>query len=76
MRQVKCKSGIKGWQERLQKNYNNDFTQFEAYCETYNIHGRLGYKTPESAWRANPLIQGSVNPGDLCVVKRYKNKKK
>lgn len=69
MKTVICKSGIKGWQQSLRKNYNNNLAQFKAYCDTYQIHSRLGYSTPEEAWEANPVIQGSTNPGDLRVVK-------
>ena len=65
---TKCKSGLTGWQCKLQKNYEN-FLQFEAYCETYNIHKRLGFKTAMEAWSKNPVIRGSVLPDDLEVVK-------
>lgn len=67
MRTVKCKSGITGWQTKLRNNYTN-FEEFAEYCNTYNIHGRLGYKKPETAWKANPIIQGSTNPSDLRKV--------
>lgn len=68
MEQVKCKSGIMGWQCKLQENYDNSFEQFQSWCETHNIHTRLGYKTPESAWKNNPIIQGSTEPSDLRKV--------
>ena len=67
MRKVKCKSGIVGWQNRLQKNYSS-FSEFESYCETYQIHSRLGFKTALEAWETNPIIQGSTIPSDLRVV--------
>ena len=73
MKQVKCKSGITGWQCKLQKNYHN-FEEFERYCEVWAIHTRLGYKTIKGCWKANPTIQGSVNPSDLRVVKPKKKK--
>jgi hypothetical protein len=60
---IKCQSGLKGWQARLQEVYA-DFESFQAYAETYEIHTKLGYKTPVTAWRANPIMQGSVEPGD------------
>ena len=68
MEQVKCKSGILGWQCKLQENYDNSFEQFQDWCETHNIHTRLGYKTPESAWKNNPTIQGSTEPSDLRKI--------
>ena len=68
MRQVITKSGIKGWQDKLRKVYKS-FEEFEAYCEVYNIHKRLGFKNIKGAWRVNPTIQGSVNPSDLKRVK-------
>jgi hypothetical protein len=67
MKQVKCKSGLTGWQCRLQKNYTS-FEEFKAYSETYGIHQRLGFKSAEEAWDKNPTIQGSTEPSDLCVV--------
>jgi len=67
MKHVKCKSGIQGWQCRLQKNYA-DFEEFEQYAELRDLHTRIGYATPKDAWLANPLIQGSVIPDDFCKV--------
>ena len=65
---VICKSGVTGWQTKLQRNYES-FEEFAGYCETFNIHKRLGYKTPANAWKRNPTIQGSVIPSDLRKVK-------
>jgi hypothetical protein len=53
----------------LRKNYK-DFEEFKAYAEMYGLHVRLGYKTPETAWRFNPRIQGSTNPADFKRVPR------
>ena len=64
---VKCKSGHIGWRAKLQENYSN-FSEFEAYSSTYGIASSLGYKTAKGAWRANPLIEGSVIPEDLRRV--------
>lgn len=64
---VKCKSGVTGWRNRLRKNYAN-FEEFEMYSEIYGISRRLGYKSAKTAWRANPMIEGSVNPDDLRKV--------
>ncbi len=66
---VKCRSGLRGWQSHLREVYRS-YDEFTAYAETYGVHLSLGYKTPESAWRANPLVQGSVHPGDYCKVVR------
>jgi hypothetical protein len=66
---VICKSGLMGWQGKLQDQYK-DFTEFESFCRIYNNHIQLGYKTPASAWRANPTIQGSTNPSDYRKVEK------
>lgn len=73
--QVKCKSGLTGTRERLQARYQT-LESFRNWADTYGIHTRLGYKTIEGCWRANPLIESSVNPSDLRVVKRYRRKVK
>ena len=70
---VKCKSGITGSQYRLQDSYV-DFEIFKEYCDIWNIHGRLGFKSPIRLWNKNPLIQSSTNPADLCIVKPKKKK--
>lgn len=67
MKRVICKSGIEGWQCRLQKNYSS-FEDFEYYAELRGLHTRLGYNTPIEAWEANPQIRGSINPDDYCKV--------
>ncbi len=59
----KCDSGITGWKGKLQDQYEN-FEDFEHCCGIFNNHERLGYKTPQEAWDANPVIQGSVIPSD------------
>lgn len=65
MKQVRCKSGVTGWQSKLRKVYDNSFEQFKRLCDIYGLHTRLGYKSPETAWRYNPTIQGSVIPSDF-----------
>jgi hypothetical protein len=67
VRTVTCKSGLEGWQCHLRENYDG-LEEFVAYCETYGIHTRLGFETPEEAWKANPVVQGSTDPEDLCKV--------
>lgn len=68
MKQVQCKSGFKGWQNRLRKNYDS-FEEFEYYSSIYGIHSRLGYKSAQEAWESNPLIRGSIIPSDLEVIR-------
>ena len=65
---VRCKSGIMGYRNRLRHNYTS-FGEFEASCEIYGLHIRLGYKSPETAWRYNPMIEGSVTPSDFRRVR-------
>lgn len=72
MKEVICKSGIKGWRGHLRKNYV-DFDCFSHFSEIYNLHKRLGYDTAEEAWEANPIIEGSVNASDFRNVSVKKN---
>jgi len=67
MKQVTCKSGIKGSRERLSSGYK-DFEEFKCYSDIYCIAERLGYDSPEDAWKDNPVIESSVIPSDLRVV--------
>lgn len=63
MRHIRCRSGLRGWQARLRDVYST-FTEFADYCFIYNNHARLGFSSPDEAWEANPVVQGSVNPAD------------
>ncbi|MGC2234078.1 MAG: hypothetical protein WBA09_21440, partial [Candidatus Acidiferrum sp.] len=56
------------WKMRLQDSYDGDFKQWEAYDRVYNLAQRLGFKSAQEAWQANPTIQGGVNPADFSVV--------
>lgn len=67
IKSVICKSGIKGWQARVQENWSS-LEELQGYDENYGIASRLGYETAEKLWEDNPIIQGSTNPSDLCVV--------
>jgi hypothetical protein len=51
------------WRDKLQNVYS-DFEEFNDYNEIYNLAKRLGFKSAEEAWDANPTIQGSTEPGD------------
>ena len=64
---VICKSGIEGWQGKLKSNYKN-FKEFKSFCDIYCISERLGFETPEEAWKTNPTIQCSVQPDDLRII--------
>lgn len=52
---------------KLKKIYSN-FDEFNRYCEVYGIHTRIGYNSPEEAWKANPTIEGGINPSSLKRV--------
>lgn len=67
MKTVTCKSGVKGWQGKLQAQYST-FVEFQAYSDMYGLHTRLGFLTPELAWQANPTVRGSVVPEDYQIV--------
>lgn len=67
MERVVCESGLQGWQQRLRDVYESE-GEFEQYCSIYGNHIRLGFNSPEEAWDANPLIEGSVEPSDYRVV--------
>lgn len=64
---VTTKSGLDGWQGRLQDQYD-DFDSFCHYDEMYGLAAKLGFWGPGAAWQCNPLVQGSTNPGDFCRV--------
>ena len=67
MKQVKCKSGLTGSQEKLQDRYT-DFKDFKNWSRIYNLHRRLGYVSMSGAWASNPTIQSSTEPSDLARV--------
>ena len=67
--EVLLKSGHTGWRSRLKASYSS-LSEFRAYCEIYGAHKRLGYKTPEDAWKANPVVEGGVMPSDYRKAKQ------
>lgn len=67
VKRVKCESGVTGWQARVQEIYDS-LSEFKSYSDMYGIARRLGYSTASACWRANPVIQGSINPSDLKKV--------
>ena len=66
--EVRCQSGLRGWRTRLQKNYAS-LAEFVSYARIFSLHERLGYETPTEAWKANPVIEGSVKPSDFRKVR-------
>lgn len=68
LKRVTCRSGLNGCQRRLHEDYA-DLEEFRNYSRMYGIAKRLGFRSAISAWRANPLIEGSVEPSDLRRVK-------
>lgn len=56
-----------GWRQRLRKLYDS-LSEFRSYSSMYGIHRRLGYKSAAAAWKADPMIEGSVIPSDLRRV--------
>ncbi len=71
MKTVKCQSGVTGWQDKLRKVYGT-LDAFTRWSEVYGIHVRLGYITAKHAWNDDPVIEGSIVPSDLRVVKSGK----
>lgn len=65
---VRCKSGVMGWQGKIQDIYK-DFNEFDLYCNIYHIHTKLGFKNPLVMWTSNVRLRGSMNPNDLELVK-------
>jgi hypothetical protein len=68
-KRVRCRSGLMGTQNHLRAPYAS-FEEFEAWSETYGLHTRLGFETPQEAWAANPIVQSSVEPSDFRVVRQ------
>jgi hypothetical protein len=63
------------WQARLHDVYNNNYEEFKLYAEMYGLVERLGYESAHEAWSENPMISGSVEPGDYKKVKESKQLK-
>jgi hypothetical protein len=61
---VRCHSGLMGWRTRLRNNYSS-FADWEYNSDMWGLCNRLGYGTAENAWIANPVVEGSTNPGDF-----------
>ena len=58
---------MKTWKLKLRSNYST-FAEWREYSKMYDLAARLGFSDEQAAWDANPMIQGSVNPGDFKVV--------
>ena len=61
------------WHRRLQDSYSS-LEEWVGYCISYALNTRLGFETPEMAWEANPMIQGSTNPADFGLYKPNKKR--
>jgi hypothetical protein len=58
-----------GWRDRVRDVYSS-VEELEAYDETHGILRRLKWDgDAQSLWDANPMLAGSVNPGDLRIVR-------
>ena len=66
---MKGKSGAKLWTARVQKNYAS-LAECRYYNRVYGIAKRLGFRSAKALWEANPVIGGSSNPIDLCIVRK------
>jgi len=70
---VRCQSNLIGYRTRLQNNYKN-FKEWESYSSAYGLAKRLGFNdeiqpfAAMKAWKANPVIEGSINPSDFRKV--------
>lgn len=64
---VRTRSGIWGWRSRLRTQYATpkEFAMYDLYN---GLARRLGYRSPRTAWQANPVIEGSVRPDDYRRV--------
>ena len=60
-------TGLRGHQFRLQDEYVN-FAEFKNCAEIYWNHWKLGFSTPEACWKADPVVQCTVDPRDYCRV--------
>ncbi len=56
------------WQSTLHENYDDDFGQWLEYSDMYGLARKLGFTTAEEAWKANPTVQGSIDPQDFRIV--------
>lgn len=55
---------------KLKDNYNN-FEEWLAYSQTYGLAARLGFKSEEAAWEANPTVQMNSSLGVYRAKKEW-----
>ena len=67
---VVCNSGEIGMQQRFKSIYD-DYEDFLVFNKMFNIAKRLGYDNPKKLWDDNPIVQGSTNPSDFKIVKKW-----
>ncbi len=59
----------------LHENYES-FEEFVEYDKIYSISSRLGYKSAEAAWRANPKYALNLSNNKLIKVSPKDKQKK
>ena len=59
------------YQERLRTTYASE-AEWLRYSETYGLAERLG-KDAHTLWIENPLLQGSTNPDDFCIIREKRS---
>ena len=64
IKKITMKSGLAGYQCFLHDSYE-DYETWQSYAEMYGLHTRLGYVSPKTAWKANPIIRGYFDPRDF-----------
>lgn len=60
-------SGCTLWHGKVRKTYAS-VAELESYDSIYGNVTRCGYKSAAALWKANPMLQGSTNPGDFGVA--------
>ena len=70
---VQLASGMMGWRQRIKGIYGT-LKSFRNWCDTNNVHTRLDYATPETAWKANPIAEGGLLPEDYRRVPEVKQR--
>jgi hypothetical protein len=75
MRTARTKSGLRGWRGRLRSQYASK-EEWKHYAGMYGLARRLGYKSAEAAWKADPVIEGSVSPGDFRAAPKRQRMKR
>lgn len=59
------------WKDKIQDVYDS-LDELIAIDDTYHLSTRLGFKSAEELWDANPMVQGSTDPSDYKLAKEFK----